>query len=101
MVPNSWRHRASCWTRTRGSHSFLSCRRASSRASWTSLGSCWHCQLKTGDPGEKPALPMEVHDVSSLELSDIQAARRLLGDRVLTTPVHEWEGPVLAELLGP
>src|SRR4026208_2473389 len=47
------------------------------------------------------AVPTEVYDVSSLELSDVQAARRLLGDRVLTTPVHEWEGPMLAELLGP
>src|SRR6187401_3310062 len=42
-----------------------------------------------------------VPDVPALELTDIQAARRLLGDRVLTTPVHEWEGPMLAELLGP
>jgi threonine dehydratase len=43
----------------------------------------------------------EIPDVRSLELTDIQEARRLLGDRVLTTPVHEWEGPMLAELLGP
>ena len=51
--------------------------------------------------GREIAVPTEVHNVSSLELSDVQAARRLLGDRVLTTPVHEWEGPMLAELLGP
>lgn len=36
----------------------------------------------------------------ALTLQDIEGARRLLGDRVLTTPVHEWEAPTRAELLG-
>lgn len=39
--------------------------------------------------------------VDPLTLHEIRAARRELGERVLTTPVHEWEGPQLAELLGP
>jgi threonine dehydratase len=39
--------------------------------------------------------------VPALTLSDIQAARRLLGDRVVTTPVHEWQGPAVAEMLSP
>jgi threonine dehydratase len=39
--------------------------------------------------------------VEPLTLDEIRAARRELGDRVLTTPVHEWEGPQLGELLGP
>ena len=38
--------------------------------------------------------------IASLTLDEIVAARRELGNRVITTPVHEWEGPVLAELLG-
>ncbi len=37
----------------------------------------------------------------ALSLQDIESARRLLGDRVLTTPVQEWEGPSRAQLLGP
>jgi threonine dehydratase len=37
----------------------------------------------------------------SLTLDEIRAARTQLGNRVLTTPVHEWQGPLLAELLGP
>jgi threonine dehydratase len=39
--------------------------------------------------------------VPPLTVEEIRAARRELGGRVLTTPVHEWESPVLAELLGP
>lgn len=39
--------------------------------------------------------------VPSLTLEDIRAARELLGDRVLTTPVHEWAGQTLDETLGP
>jgi threonine dehydratase len=39
--------------------------------------------------------------IPSLQLSDIEAARRLLGDHVITTPTHAWEGPVHDELLGP
>jgi threonine dehydratase len=34
-------------------------------------------------------------------LQGIEDARRLLGERVLVTPVQEWEGPSRAELLGP
>lgn len=37
----------------------------------------------------------------ALTLKDIESARRLLGDRVLTTPVQEWEGPSRAQFLGP
>jgi len=37
--------------------------------------------------------------VPALTLGDISAARRLLGERVITTPVHEWQGPAVAELL--
>jgi threonine dehydratase len=33
--------------------------------------------------------------ISSLRLSDIEAARHLLGDRVLVTPVQEWSGPTI------
>ncbi|HKE44269.1 MAG TPA: threonine/serine dehydratase [Steroidobacteraceae bacterium] len=39
--------------------------------------------------------------VPPLKLDDIRAARTLLGDRVLTTPVHEWESQTLVESLGP
>jgi threonine dehydratase len=39
--------------------------------------------------------------VTPLTLDEIRAARDELGARVLTTPVHEWEGPQLPELLGP
>ena len=39
--------------------------------------------------------------VPALRLEDIRAARELLGDRVLTTPTHEWEGQTLRESLGP
>jgi threonine dehydratase len=38
--------------------------------------------------------------IESLTLAEIQAARRELGDRVVTTPVHEWKSPLLADLLG-
>jgi threonine dehydratase len=36
--------------------------------------------------------------IPSLRLSDIEAARHLLGDRVRVTPVHEWTGPAIDEL---
>lgn len=39
--------------------------------------------------------------IPSLTLDEIRAARQQLGDRVVTTPVHEWEGSLRAELLGP
>ena len=39
--------------------------------------------------------------MAQLTLQDIEDARRLLGERVLTTPIQEWEGPSRAELLGP
>lgn len=38
--------------------------------------------------------------IPALRLSDIEAARHLLGDRVLVTPVHEWSGPTV-DGLGP
>ncbi|HSD75411.1 MAG TPA: pyridoxal-phosphate dependent enzyme [Steroidobacteraceae bacterium] len=37
----------------------------------------------------------------ALTLQGIEDARRLLGERVLVTPVQEWEGPSRAEFLGP
>lgn len=40
-------------------------------------------------------------DVESFSLDEIAAARRQLADRVITTPVHEWQGPTLQEWLGP
>lgn len=39
--------------------------------------------------------------VRSLSLDEIRMARQQLGDRVLTTPVHEWSGPALAEWMDP
>ena len=39
--------------------------------------------------------------VEDLRLEEIQDARRQLGDRVVTTPAHEWTGPALEEALGP
>jgi threonine dehydratase len=39
--------------------------------------------------------------VPSLTLADISGARRLLGDRVVTTPVQEWRSPAVATLLSP
>ncbi len=36
--------------------------------------------------------------IPSLRLSDIEAARHLLGDRVLVTPVQEWFGPAVDAL---
>jgi threonine dehydratase len=36
----------------------------------------------------------------SLTLEGITAARQELGERIVTTPVHEWESPTLAGLLG-
>ncbi|HZF25713.1 MAG TPA: threonine/serine dehydratase [Steroidobacteraceae bacterium] len=44
---------------------------------------------------------MKTSLVPSLELDDIRAARALLGERVLTTPVHEWQSQTLTEALGP
>jgi threonine dehydratase len=38
--------------------------------------------------------------IESLRLDEIRAARQQLGERVRTTPVHEWESPTLDELLG-
>jgi len=38
--------------------------------------------------------------IPSLTLEEIRAARRELGERVLTTPVHEWESPLRSDLLG-
>jgi len=38
--------------------------------------------------------------IASLTLDEIRAARQQLGDRVVTTPVHEWEGSLRAEMLG-
>jgi threonine dehydratase len=40
-------------------------------------------------------------DVPALTLEDIVAARRELGQRIVTTPIHEWESPAVQELLGP
>ena len=37
--------------------------------------------------------------VAPLTLDEIRAARRELGERVLTTPVHEWDSPLREELL--
>jgi len=39
--------------------------------------------------------------IPSLTLDEIRAARQQLGDRVVTTPVHEWEGSLRTEMLGP
>ena len=38
--------------------------------------------------------------IPSLTLDEIRAARRELGERVLTTPAHEWDSPLRRELLG-
>jgi len=38
--------------------------------------------------------------IASLTLDEIRTARQQLGDRVVTTPVHEWEGSLRAEMLG-
>ena len=38
--------------------------------------------------------------IVSLTHDEIRTARQQLGERVLRTPVHEWQGPVQAELLG-
>lgn len=38
--------------------------------------------------------------IASLTHDEIRTAREQLGERVLRTPVHEWQGPVQAELLG-
>ena len=38
--------------------------------------------------------------IASLTHDEIRTARQQLGERVLRTPVHEWQGPVQAELLG-
>src|SRR5262245_31621331 len=39
--------------------------------------------------------------IPSLTTEDIRSARKLLGDRVVTTPVHEWQSPAVAEVLSP
>ena len=39
--------------------------------------------------------------VTALTLEDITAARHALGQRIVTTPVYEWEGPALSERVGP
>lgn len=39
--------------------------------------------------------------IASLTLEEIREARAQLGDRVITTPAHEWEGPLRDEILGP
>lgn len=39
--------------------------------------------------------------VPVLTLDDIRAARQLLGERVVTTPIHHCESPLLAEALAP
>jgi len=41
-----------------------------------------------------------VPPVADLTLEEIRAARHRLGERVLTTPVHEWEGPLREERVG-
>jgi len=38
--------------------------------------------------------------IASLTLDEIRTARQQLGDRVVKTPVHEWEGSLRAEMLG-
>lgn len=38
--------------------------------------------------------------VSIPSLAEIEAARDRLGDRILTTPVHVWRGPEIAEAVG-
>ena len=38
--------------------------------------------------------------IPALQLEDIRAARHLLGDRVVTTPVHEWQSQTIGESLG-
>jgi threonine dehydratase len=39
--------------------------------------------------------------IASLTLDEIRAARQQLGDRIVTTPVHEWEGSLRTEMVGP
>lgn len=39
-------------------------------------------------------------DVPAPSLADIEAARARLGDRIVTTPVHFWQGPEIAEAAG-
>jgi threonine dehydratase len=39
--------------------------------------------------------------IASLTLEEIREARAQLGDRIITTPVHEWEGSLREEMLGP
>lgn len=55
---------------------------------------------RTVAPFGKPAAT-PVPDIPSLKLEDIRAARALLGDRVLTTPVHEWESQTRDDAFGP
>lgn len=39
-------------------------------------------------------------DVPAPSLAEIEAARARLGDRIVTTPVHLWQGPQIAEAAG-
>jgi threonine dehydratase len=39
--------------------------------------------------------------IPALLLEDIRAARQLLGDRIVTTPVHEWQSQTIEAALGP
>lgn len=39
--------------------------------------------------------------IPALLLEDIRAARQLLGDRIVTTPVHEWQSQTIDAALGP
>src|SRR4029078_790735 len=48
-----------------------------------------------------PAIIRHEIMIPVLTLEEIRAARQQLGDRVVTTPVHEWEGSLRAEMLGP
>ncbi len=45
--------------------------------------------------------PSGSHAIPALRLEDIRAARQLLGDRVVTTPVQEWQSHTIDEGLGP
>src|SRR4029078_9361767 len=48
-----------------------------------------------------PAIIRHEIMIPVLTLEEIRAARQQLGDRVVTTPVHEWEGSLRTEMLGP
>ncbi len=42
----------------------------------------------------------DTNEIAAPSLAEIDAARARLGDRVLTTPVHAWRGPEIAEAAG-